>query len=173
MTEYMMIGEVLKPQGVRGEVKILSHASDIESYRDWKVLYLQEGEAWLPVPFSLSRIHEGFVYARLNGCSTMDEAEAYRGKCLFVDRAHAAPLPKGEVYICDLIGCHATDADGNDFGVLKDVLQYGSADIFVFSTSKGTMMAPFLKAVFPETDPENRRILVIPERLEEVAVFED
>ena len=36
MNEYLMIGEVLKPQGVRGEVKIKPYAADLEAFHDWK-----------------------------------------------------------------------------------------------------------------------------------------
>ena len=32
MNEYLMIGEVLKPQGVRGEVKIKPYAADLEAF---------------------------------------------------------------------------------------------------------------------------------------------
>ena len=43
MNEYLMIGEVLKPQGVRGEVKIKPYAADLEALHDWKTLYLHDG----------------------------------------------------------------------------------------------------------------------------------
>jgi 16S rRNA processing protein RimM len=58
-------------------------------------------------------------------------------------------------------------------GVLIDVLQYGTVDTYVFRTKHGSLMAPALKAVFVETDVENRKIVVDRERLEEVAVLED
>ena len=56
MTDYLMIGEVLKPQGLKGECKIRPFASDITLFQSWETLYLKEKEAWLPVPFSCSRI---------------------------------------------------------------------------------------------------------------------
>ena len=62
---------------------------------------------------------------------------------------------------------------GESVGTLIDVLQYGSVDTYVFRTRKGNLMAPALKAVFVETDVENKRITVDRERLEEVAVLED
>ena len=57
--------------------------------------------------------------------------------------------------------------------MLTDVLQYGSVDTWVFRTETGTMMAPALLSVFPDVDPENRRISVLSEKLREVAVFDD
>ena len=95
-----------------------------------------------------------------------------RGGSLYVDRAHAAPLPEGGIYIADLIGCEAVDEKGV-LGTLTEVLQNGPVDTWVFRGEKGGFMAPALKAVFPEVDPEARRISVLSARLEEVAVFED
>ena len=65
------------------------------------------------------------------------------------------------------------DETGHTVGVLTDVLQYGSVDTWVFRTETGTMMAPALLSVFPDVDPENRRISVLSEKLREVAVFDD
>ena len=120
-----------------------------------------------------SRVAEGFAYITLGECRTPEDVEKLRGRKLYIDRANAAPLPDGAVYIADLIGCEAVDRDGQPVGRLKDVLQYGPTDIYVFDTPRGEMMAPALLRVFPETYVAGQRILVDRERLEEVAVFAD
>ena len=165
-----MIGTVLKPQGIRGECKIRSYAADIGRFEDWSVLYLKSGENYLPVSVRVKRIHEGFVYAFLDGSDTAEKAERFRGCELYVDRDHAAPAEDGAVLIADLIGCLAVDENGDVLGTLTEVLQHGSVDTWVFDTGSGTLMAPALRTVFPAVDPESSRICVIRERLEEVAV---
>ena len=45
MIEYLMIGEVLKPQGIKGEVKIKPYAANHDDFRRWKTLYLKQGES--------------------------------------------------------------------------------------------------------------------------------
>ena len=173
MQDYLMIGVVLKPQGIRGEIKIKPYAADVSLFGEWKTLYVKENDAFSPVSCTVSRIHDGFVYAVLAGCKTADDAEKLRGKELYIDRAHAAKLEDGAVYITDLVGCTAVDETGRTVGVLTDVLQYGSVDTYVFKTPRGTMMAPALLAVFPVTDVEQRVLHVCAERLAEVAVYED
>ena len=152
MQDYLMIGTVLKPQGIRGEVKIKPYAARVEMFSSWKNLYLEDHGAYSPVPVKASRIHDGFVYAFLADCSSADDAEAFRGRDLYIDREHAAPPEDGAVYIADLIGCEAVDEDGNPVGTLTDVLQYGSVDTWVFRTHSGTLMAPALLSVFPQVD---------------------
>ena len=172
MTQYMMIGEVLKHQGIRGEAKIKPYAANHDDFFRWKTLYLQQGETYQPIRSKCVRVHDGFVYLMLEGCQNPDDVEKLRGKQLFIDRAHANQLEEDEVYITDLIGCEAVDENGNVIGVLKDVLQHGVVDVYVFKCRRGGMMAPALKAVFPEVDVANRRITVDSARLEEVAVYD-
>lgn len=170
MDDFLMIGTVLKPQGVRGECKIRSWAADISRFNTWKVLYMKTVDGLTPVAVEVTRISDGFVFARLDGSSSANEAEMYRGTDLYVDRENATPAEEDATLIADLIGCTARDENGAEIGVLTDVLQHGTVDTWVFRTASGTLMAPALLSVFPAVDPENKAIDVIRERLEEVAV---
>ena len=171
MNDYLMIGTVLKPQGVRGECKVRSYAADIELFHRWHTLYRKTGIGYEPVSVRVARIRDGFVYAFLNGSADANAAEAFRGTDLYVDRAHTAPAEDGAVLIADLIGCEARDENDTVIGTLTDVLQYGTVDTWVFKTDQGTLMAPALKAVFPEVDAEKKTIRVVREKLEEVSVL--
>ena len=170
MKEYLLIGTVLKPQGVRGECKIRSYAADIGLFSRWDALYVQEEGGYRRVALKTMRIQEDFVFAHLNGSASTDDAEKFRGADLYLDRAHAAPAEEGSTLIADLVGCTARDEEGNEIGVLTEVLQYGTVDTWVFKTKAGSLMAPALLSVFPAVDVENRTILVVREKLEEVAV---
>ena len=173
MNEDLMIGEVLKPQGVHGEAKVKPYAADLEAFRRWETLYLRDGESYTPIAARCSRVHDGFAYVTLGDCISPEAVEKLRGCRLYIDRAHAAHLEEDEVYISDLIGCKAVDENGTEIGTLTDVLQHGVVDVYVFKTPTGTLMAPALKAVFPTVDVRAGRIDVCAERLDEVAVRED
>ena len=173
MQDYLMIGTVLKPQGIRGEVKIKSYAAEIGLFHTWKTLYLQDGGTYTPIALKTTRIRDGFVYAVLADCASADDAERLRGRDLYIDRNQAAPAEDGAVLIADLVGCEACYEEGVSVGILTDVLQYGSVDTWVFKTPKGSMLAPALLSVFPRVDPAARKILVCADRLQEVAVYDD
>ena len=172
MRDYLMIGVVLKPQGVRGECKIKPYAADLDLFSSWKELFLEKDGVYSPVPCTVSRVHDGFVYAVIGSCRSADDVEKLRGRELYIDRAHAAPPEDGAFFIADLVGCEAFDEAGKSVGILEEVLQHGPVDTWVFKVPGGTMMAPALLAVFPEVDPKNRRISVVSEKLREVAVFD-
>ena len=170
LNEYLMIGTVLKPQGVRGECKIRSWASRIERFAKWPRLYVKTAEGFVPVSLRVRRIQDNYVYAFLNDSGTAEAAEKFRGVDLYIAREDAAPAEGDSNLIADLVGCTAFTESGEEVGTLTDVLQYGSVDTWVFKTRSGSLMAPALLSVFPQVDPENRKILVNAEKLEEVAV---
>lgn len=173
MNDYLMIGEVLKPQGIRGEVKVKPYAADTDAFHDWKTLYVLHSGVYEPISSVCARVHDGFAYLTLGDCRSMDDAEKLRGEKLYIDRAHALPLEEDEVYISDLMDCVAVDENSEELGVLKDVLQHGAVDVYVFRGAKGEWMAPALKAVFPQVDVAARRIHVVREKLDEVAVWNE
>ena len=173
MQEYLLIGTVLKPQGVRGECKIKSYASQIGLFAEWKTLYLEDRGVYSPVSSRVVRIRDGFVYAVLDGCASAGDAEKLRGRDLYIDRARAArPEEKDADLIADLVGCRAVDENGREIGVLEDVLQHGPVDTWLFRTPEGTLMVPALLAVFPRVDVASGRIDVLSDKLQEVAVLD-
>lgn len=173
LASYLLIGEVLRPQGVHGEAKVRPYAANPADYLRWKTLYVKTAEGYEPIGAKCSRVHDGFAYITLAGCTSPDDVEKLRGKELYVAREDTAPMGEDEVLIADLIGCEAVNDQGETIGTLVDVLQHGPVDVYVFKTPRGSLMAPALKAVFPTIDVEARRIDVVSERLEEVAVREN
>ena len=170
LTQFFLIGEVLKPQGIRGEAKLCWDAADPETSLAWDTLYFRDGDSYQPVSVRVHRLDGDFAYVQFSGCSTPEDVERLRGREVYIDRAHASPLPEGGYYLSDLKGCRAQDEAGKELSVLTDVLQYGPTDIYVFRTAKGELMAPALPDVFVETDVAANIIRVNTKRLSEVAV---
>lgn len=173
MTNYMLIGMILKPQGVHGEAKVKNYASDPEDFLRWQTLYLLRDNNFIPIAAHTSRVHDGFAYVTLEGCTTPQDVERLREEGLYIDREHAAPLGEDQVYICDLIGCTVEDEEGRHIGVMTDVLQYGPVDVYVMKTMDGQLMVPALKRVFTEMHVDEKYVKVDRARLEEVAVLEN
>ena len=82
MQSYLMIGEVLKPQGIRGEVKIRTCFSDPEAFLGWDTLYVKRGDGYAPIRCAGNRLRDGFAYAVLDGAvygfdPTWDNTDLY------------------------------------------------------------------------------------------------
>ena len=63
LTPYLLIGQVLKPQGVRGEAKLRCDASEPDTCLAWTTLYLKKGEEYTPIGVRFSRVQDGIGYA--------------------------------------------------------------------------------------------------------------
>ena len=170
LSEYLLIGQVLRPQGIKGLVKVRPDTDDPERFLDLKSLYIKVGEAYQEISVEDISVREDGVYLRLNGVSDRTAAERQRGLMLYVDRAHAVQLGENETFICDLIGCRVMDLQGNELGTLTDVLQPGGNDVYVIKTPKGEMLLPALRHVIPTVDVEQGIVTVDEKRLPEVAV---
>lgn len=171
MKEYLMIGQVIKPQGVRGEIKVLPLTDDPERFLDLARVFLDErgGEA---LAVRAARTREGYAYLCLAGVEDRDAAEALRGRELFVPRAEAAPLPEGRYYIADLIGMQVVDEAGRELGRLADVMQAGGNDVYEVR-GKRTFRFPALKRALRAVDVEGARMELDSAALTELAVYDD
>lgn len=170
LSEYLLIGQVLRPQGIRGQVKVRPDTDDPGRFEELEFVYLKKNNEYVRASVEDVSVRDDGVYLRLDGAKDRDEAEKQRGLMLYVDRAHAVQLSEDETFICDLIGCQAVDTKGNELGKVTDVLQPGGNDVYVIKTPKGEMLLPALKHVIPTVDVKNGVIVVDESRLPEVAV---
>lgn len=173
MQAYLSIGEITKPQGVRGELKLRPATCDISRFDGLKQAYLKEGETYRPVKIAVRRIGEDAVFFRMEGVETRDDAEKLRGQMLYVDRAHAVKLDEDTSFICDLIGLNGILTDDTEIGKLIDVMQPGGNDVYVFKSRRGEVLVPALRSVVVKVDPEAGTILLDAARMAEVAVYDD
>ena len=170
LAPFLAVGEIVKPQGVRGEVKIKPLTDNPERFFDLRSVRILER----PRALRCQRVHDGFVYARVEGVYSRESAEALRGALIYIPRDQAVELPEDAEFICDLIGCAATDTEGVSRGILADVLQNGGAvDVYVFKGAKGTLMAPALKKTVLSVDVVGKTMLLDARSLRETAVFDE
>ena len=167
---YLAVGEIVKPQGIRGELKIRPLTDDPERFFALRSVRILDQQRAL----RCQRANDGFVYARIEGVYTREAAEVLRGVLIYIRRDQAVELPEDTEFICDLIGCAATDTEGLSHGILTDVLQNGGAvDVYVFKGEKGTLMAPALKKTVLSVDVAGKRMLLDANSLHETAVYDE
>ena len=171
--DYLLLGEIVRPQGIRGEVKVRHYTDDPERFYDLDVVFLKRGESYEEKNVEDARVQGDDVYLKLEGIDDRNEAEKLRNLQLWVDRDNAVELGEDEVFIADILGAKAFDTKGNQLGVLRDVLTPGGVDVFVLKTPKGNLMFPALKEVLLEMNADEGKLVLDENKLEEVALYED
>jgi len=171
---YLLIGEIVRPQGIRGEVKVRHYTDDPTRFEELTSVLLQgENSKMVPLKITGCRVQKNDVFLAFDGITDRNGAETLRGTTLYIDRAHARKLNEDQVFIADILGAVAYDKAGNTVGTLKEVLTPGGVDVFVFDTPYGALMVPALKTVLLELDAKGGKIILDEARLSEVALYED
>lgn len=170
---YLIIGEVLKPQGVKGELKVRPITCAPERFEHMKSVFFKVDDTYIQRKMRTTRIDQDAIYMMFDGVRDRDQAEGLRGQLLYVDRANAVKLPEDAEFLCDLIGCVGTDDSGRTIGTLKDVMQPGGNDVYVFQGPLGEVLVPALKSVVLKVNVIEKTMLLSHARLNEVAVFDE
>lgn len=173
MQEYLLIGEITKPQGVQGELKLRPITCDPSRFENMNYAFLKEGEGYRRVNISVRRAGADAVFLRMEGVNTRNDAEEMRGTMLYIDRAHAVELDEDSTFICDLMGLKGVLTDGGEIGKIIDVMQPGGNDVYVFKGKRGEVLVPALKSVVVKVDLAAGEMLLDAERMAEVAVYDD
>lgn len=169
MSNKLIIGTVAKPQGVRGELKIAPLTDDPNRFNKLKEVSIK-GKSY---EVKDVRILPNGVFLSLAGIDDRDKAELLRGQELSVDRTDAVDLPEDRYFIVDVIGCTVMSL-GNTIGKIKNVLQYGSADIYVIDTvDKKRAMIPAIDRVIMSIDIKSKCVEIDKQAYEDLVVYED
>ncbi len=150
----IIIGEILKPQGIKGEVKVKMKEEDF--FSDLSFVYLKNER------FNIKNlvIRGGYAYVKFEGCEDRNKAELLRGIKLKVDKEDLPEFKDNEYLIEDLINLLVVDEENYEIGVVEDILQYGATDIVVTGGKYGKWQFPLVKEIVLAVDVENKKMVV-------------
>lgn len=166
MEKTLTVGEVLKPQGIRGELKIKPYTDGAEIFKDFSRVFIDGAE----YKILSCRYADGFVYLGLRGVADRNAAELLRAKLLVVPRADVPALPEGRYYIADLIGLEVRTERGAFCGRIKDVLK-NATDVYVLEKEGKEILFPAAAGVVLTVDIEGGTVTVDEKRFRETAVL--
>ena len=101
------------------------------------------------------------VLVKFKGIETVEEAEKLRNTYVVKDRADAIELEEGQYFIADLLGLPVYVDTGEKLGILDDIFNSGSSDIYVVKNELGKQyLLPYIDEVIKDIDLENGKIIV-------------
>ncbi|MBO5363297.1 MAG: 16S rRNA processing protein RimM [Clostridia bacterium] len=165
--ERLVIGEVLKPQGIRGELKIKTFTDTPEDVKAFGTVYI-DGKEYKILSFRADG--KGAAYLGLRGIPDRNAAELFRGKKIEGERENAPVLEEGRYYIVDMIGLSCESEDGEFLGILTDV-QLLSSDIYTLEKDGKKTLFPVVNGVVIKVDLENKKLIVNKKIFDQIAVY--
>lgn len=156
--ETVVVGEVLRTQGVQGELKVYPLTHDPHRFKDLREVILQGKGISKILTVQGVRITSDFVYLILDGIDGRDIAETYRGFEVRVARENVPPLPEGWYYF-ELEGLQVYEGE-KYLGELTRVLETGANDVYLVQGPVGEICIPALKSVVLKVDIPGKKMLV-------------
>ncbi len=143
--QYLVVGEVLRPHGVRGEVRMRVLTENRQQLLDLEYVFLAdspEDSRRIRLDVHKVRFNKTFALLTLAGCNSRDDADRLRSKLVMIDPEQAAPLEGEQYYLFQLIGLRVL-SNNKEIGQVKEVLQTGANDVYIVdSPAHGELLLP-------------------------------
>lgn len=165
--EKLLIGKIIKPQGVKGECKIYPLTNDLSLFDNIKEVYL-DNQVY-KVESLVVRF--GFAYMKVESIIDRNMAEKLRNKKVYIAKDNAS-LKEDEYFIDDIIGFEVVDEYNDSVGKLINVEQFGAADVFVIYANKREYRVPFIADIVKKVDLINHTIIVDKKNYNEAKICE-
>ncbi|MCP8616544.1 ribosome maturation factor RimM [Salirhabdus salicampi] len=166
MTEkYFNVGKVVNTHGIKGEVKVVKITDFEERFKPGSILYWvsPNGDITEELEVSSYRTHKNFHMLRFKGYDSINDVERFKGGTLKVTEEQLTPLAEGEYYYYEIIGSTVVTDEGEELGVIKEVLAPGANDVWVVERKKGKdLLIPYIDDVVRTVDIHNKKVTIQP-----------
>ena len=159
--DFIVIGQITKPHGVRGELRVMPHTDEPERFTWLENVYVGETSP-KKMAVEQARVHQGMVLLKLTAVTDRDAADALRGEWLMVPEEEAIPLEEGEYYLFELEGLEVYTTEGEHLGTLTSVIETRANNVFVVQDAHGKeLLLPDTDEVIQDIDFDNGRMTVV------------
>lgn len=154
--ELIAVGRIVKPFGVRGEVRVRS-LSDVPGRFEWLRRVTVEAPTGRVLVTTVTGVREdrsvagGYILG-LEALTAPEQAAAWRGALLKIPRDQAPALPEGAYYEFQLVGLTVSDEAGEALGTLADIWETGAHHVFVIRGGGREILLPATRQAVAAVD---------------------
>lgn len=161
MQSEFQVGAIASVHGIKGEVKVFPTTDEPEKFKKLKTVVLRTAKEERELRLQSARFFKNMVIVKFVGIESPEEAQKYKGATLWIEREQAVPLENDEYYQADLIGLSVLTEDGEELGMLTDILETGANDVYEITLRDGRkVLFPAIRDCVKEVDMEAGRMTV-------------
>ncbi len=156
------IGKVIKPHGLRGQIKIAYFGEDPGGFRHYRKILIKDSQG-IPRVYEIEEVasQPTHLILRLKGIGRREDTDLLLGKEILVPREALPPLEEGEYFWFEILGMTVETQEGKNLGTVKEVLATGANDVLVVEGKERELHLPVTKEVVRRIDREKGTIQVI------------
>lgn len=173
MQAYLMIGEITKPQGVHGELKLRPVTCDPSRFEDLELAYLKEGEAYRRCAYrcaARARTRSFSAWRAWRPATTRRRCAASSSISTARTRWRWTTI---RPFSAISWGCAGVLSDGGELGELTGGHAAGGQRRVRLCHAEGRGIVPALKSVVLKVDLAAGEMLLDSARMPEVAVYDE
>lgn len=160
MEDVFQVGVISTTHGIAGEVKVFPTTDDMNRFKKLKEVILDTGKETQLLHIQQVRFFKNMVIVKFKEFQSINDVERLRGKSLYVTRENAVKLQKDEYFIADMIGIQVVSDEGEDLGILQDVMQTGANDVYVVEKDGEELLIPAIKECILSVNVEEGKMEV-------------
>lgn len=162
--EYLLVGRIVKPHGLRGEVLVRGLSDNPDRFAAGAELeWGPDLESAEPITVVSSRDHKGALLVFFEGIHSMEEAEPLRDWLLFVDAAQVDDLEDEDAFWeHEVIGLDVVDTEGRTLGKVAEVMTRPAQDLWSIDTDSGEVLFPAAKELVVSVDLDAGKVVIDP-----------
>ncbi len=159
MKQYLELGKINNTHGLKGEVKFEYWCDSVDYIKQLDTVYLDK-EGNKPLSLISARPQKNIAILKFAEITTIEQAEELKNRVIYCNRDDAE-IDDGSYYLADIIGCRVIDNEsGKEYGVVKDVMNYGSCDIYDVVKDKKHSLIPATPDIIAELNIEEQLIKI-------------
>lgn len=167
--EKILIAKVLKPQGLKGEIKCKLENDDYSIIQNVTEIFLEGKD--IPTRIKSKAFRGGYLYLTIGTIDSREKADLIRGFNIYADRKFLV-IPEDEYMIDEIIGAKVFSEEGAEIGELVDVQNYGATDLFVIKQYSREYMVPFVNDIVKKVNAKSGIIIVNKQKYDEAKICE-
>lgn len=169
--EFVLLGKVSKPHGIRGEVKIYPYSGQPENFLAYGKVFIDQNSNKELVPYAVEscRVQGKLALLKLVACSTRENAEKLVGREIWLRREDLPELDDTEYYWLDLEDKRVVTEDGRELGKVTAIFDTGAHDIITVSGNGHEYLIPVHESFVVRID-KNEIVLRLPPGLLDINV---
>jgi len=159
---YLLIGKIIEPHGLKGEVKIFSYAGQPENIQSYKKLFLVTLSGELSQAYSMEkcRVKGKSAIVRLTSVNDRNGAEAITGMGVLILKEDLPQPGQDEFYLYQMEGLTVITVDGRRLGTVTSIMSNGAQDLLVVQDDDEEYLIPILDSIIIHHDTE--KIVIAP-----------
>ena len=158
---YFEIGKITGTHGIKGTFRVFTTTEDPLRFQALKEVIIDSNGRKETFKIKKVGFQKNMVLLTVEGIEDINTAEKYKTASILITEENAIPLEENEYYTRDLYDMNVVSDEGEELGIITDILKTGANDVYVVGCDgKKDLLLPAIKDCILNVDIKGRKMTV-------------